>query len=207
MFKNVIFDWSGVIKDSVEGQYWVISKMFQKFGVAPISYEEFKNNWVQPYMLFYEKYTPGITSEVQRNYYLELTADKDYPKAKDYPGIIDLIKKLRENGKFLAILSSDPPETILPEIKKFSVENIFNDMIIDVHDKTDSMKKIMEKNNLNSEETVLIGDSNHEMEIAQSIGIKSIAVIWGFCAEETLKAAKPDYLVHNIKELEKILLK
>jgi phosphoglycolate phosphatase len=207
MFKNIIFDWSGVVKDAVRVQFWVVNKMFEKFGVKEISYDEFRKNWEQPYMKFYNKYIPDLTEEDQTRAYLKAMADKDCPPAQEYPGISDLIKKLKKRGKFLIILSSDWPETILPEIKKFGLENIFDDKIIAVHDKTKSMKEIMERHSLNPKEAVLIGDSNHEMEIAREVGIKSIAVIWGFCTEENLITAKPDYLVHNIKELEEILLK
>jgi phosphoglycolate phosphatase len=206
MFKNVIFDWSGVIKDSVEVQFWLVNKMFQKFGAEQISFEEFKKNWEQPYMRFYNRYMPDVSHDDQHKFYLELTNDKDYPVAIDYPGIVDLIQELKKEKRFLAVLSSDAPNTILPEIEKFSLANIFDDMIIHVHDKTDGMREIMKNNKLNPEETVIIGDSNHETEIAKTVGVKSIAVTWGFCSEERLKALNPDYLVHNIKELENILL-
>jgi phosphoglycolate phosphatase len=207
MFKNIIFDWSGVIKDSVNGQFWLVNKILQKFEVGKLSYEEFKDNWEQPYMRFYNKYIPNISHDEQHKVYMELTNDKSYPAALDYPGIISLILELKRKKKFLAVLSSDSPNTILPEIKKFGLENIFDDMIIHIHDKTEGMKKIIQNNNLISNETVIIGDSNHEIEIAKAVGAKSIAVTWGFCSEKRLVATGPDYLVHNIKELEEVLLK
>lgn len=32
MIKNIIFDWSGVIKDCVEDHLFVVNKIFSKFG-------------------------------------------------------------------------------------------------------------------------------------------------------------------------------
>ena len=60
MIKNIIFDWSGVIKDSAEDQLFAVNEVFQQFGAKKISLEELKENWVQPYMLFYNKYLPNI---------------------------------------------------------------------------------------------------------------------------------------------------
>ena len=52
MIKSIIFDWSGVVKDSVEDHLWVINRMFKIVGVGEISLREMKENWEQPYMLF-----------------------------------------------------------------------------------------------------------------------------------------------------------
>ena len=55
MFKNIIFDWSGVVKDAVEDHVWVVNKMFKNLGGKEISLEEMRQNWEQPYMKFWNK--------------------------------------------------------------------------------------------------------------------------------------------------------
>lgn len=207
MFKNVIFDWSGVVKDAVLHLDWVVNKMFQNLGGKQITIEEIRENWEQPYMKFWNKYYPEMTLEEEQKVYYEAITNKDCPEAKAYPGVVDLIKKLKESGVSMVILSSDPPETIFPEMKKFGLENIFDEAVVKIHDKSDGIEGLIERNNFKKEETVFIGDSNHEVEVGKKAGIKTIAVTWGFSTEKNLKATNPDYLVHNIKELEEILLK
>ncbi|MCX6722662.1 MAG: HAD family hydrolase [Candidatus Staskawiczbacteria bacterium] len=207
MFKNIIFDWSGVVKDSFEAHLWIVNKMFERAGVEKISSEELKKDWVQPYMIFYNKYIPNFTKEEQDKIWTKTMLSKDVPESHEYPGMADLIKKLKEDKRFLAVLSSDPPKMILPEIEKFGLEDIFDYKVIEVHDKTEGAKEIIKNNNLDINETVFIGDSNHEIEVGKEVGIKTIAVTWGFSTEENLKSVNPDYLVHNVKELEEILLK
>ena len=79
--------------------------------------------------------------------------------------------------------------------------------MVKVYDKSEAIGNLLKRNNFKKEETVLIGDSNHEIEAGEQAGIKTIAVTWGFHSEKRLKELDPDYLVHNVKELEKILLK
>ena len=50
MIKNIIFDWSGVINDSVENLLIVVNRMFAELGLKPISLPELKREWEQPYM-------------------------------------------------------------------------------------------------------------------------------------------------------------
>jgi len=45
MFKNIIFDWSGVIKDALECHLWLVNRIFKKFGAEEISMEELKEEW------------------------------------------------------------------------------------------------------------------------------------------------------------------
>jgi phosphoglycolate phosphatase len=207
MFKSIIFDWSGVIKDCFEAHVWSVGKMMEAFGGCQISSEELKNNWQQPYMDFWHKYFPDLTFERQRETYRETITRADCPKSLAYPGIVDLIKKLKKRGVFIAIVSSDLPKTLIPEMKEYDLENIFDEIITDVPDKTEGVEKVLNKNNFSKNETVFIGDSNHEIEVGKQAGIKTIAVTWGFTSEERLKSSGPDYLVHNIIELENILLK
>jgi phosphoglycolate phosphatase len=206
MFKNIIFDWTGVVKDFLEGHLWLVNRIFENYGVDKISSEELKENWIQPYMVFYEKYVPSITKEEQDKLFFEAITSKDCPKSTQYPGIVKLIKELKNRGSFLAILSSDLPVTILPEIKEFGLENVFDDKIISVHNKKEGLLELIYKNKLDLNRTILVGDSNHEVEIAKELDIKSVAVTWGVSSERNLKKSNPDYLVHNVNELEKILL-
>jgi len=206
MIKNIIFDWSGVIKDALENHLWVVNRMFEKLGGEKLSLSEITESWEQPFMKFYNKYFPELTLEEQKVLYKEAITSKDGPKPRVYPGIVDLIKKLKEKRIPMVVLSSDMPDTFYPEMKDFGLENIFDDVFINTHDKGEVIGELLKRNNFKPEETVLIGDTNHELEIAKAVGTKVIAVTWGFCTEDKLKSISPDYLVHNVKELEEILL-
>jgi phosphoglycolate phosphatase len=206
MFKNIIFDWSGVIKDAVDAQLWTVNKMFESVGLTEISIEEMKENWEQPYMLFYNKYMPGWSLDDEKEAYYKAISREDYPRSHPYTGIVELIKKLNKKGVQMVILSSDSTSNIFSEIKQFGLENIFKEVVVDIHDKSEKIHELAKRNKFNYKETVFIGDSNHEVEVGKEAGVETIAVTWGFCTEEKLKSTNPDFLVHNIKELEKVLL-
>lgn len=204
--RNIIFDWSGVVKDVLKGHLWIVNRIFKNFGVDEISLEEFKENWEQPYFFFYKKYLPNITIKEEQITYREALFHKDCPKSKDFPGITELIKKLKEKGYFLAIVSLDFPETVFSEIEEYGLKDIFNEIVTNVHDKLEGINNLIKNKNLELQNTFFIGDSNHEIEVSKTVGIKSIAVTWGFNNEQKLKSGNPDFLVHNVDELEKIIL-
>ena len=204
MIKNIIFDWSGVIRDSAESQLDVVNKILKKFGSREISMDEFRENWVQPYMSFYNKYLPSLTLEEEKAAYKELVSE--YSETEPFIGIVDLIKEFKNKGIKMVILSSDFPETLLREINDYGLKNIFDEVITDSHDKAKEIVGLMKNNSFLPKETIFLGDTNHEIEVGKKVGIMTGAVTWGFNTEKNLKAKNPDFIIHDLKELKTVIL-
>lgn len=203
MIKNIIFDWSGVVKDAVKLQLVLINNIFRVYNHKEMTLEEMRDNWEQPHMGFYSKYLPNITVEEQATLYKKFIFEEKTPDS--FPGIVGLIKELKDLGKMMFVVSSDLPGTLLPEIKKYRLADVFAEVIGDVDEKEQSVRDLIVKNNLKLDETVFVGDSNCEIEVGKKIGIKTCAVTWGLISEDRLKRMNPDFLVRNIKELEEVL--
>lgn len=205
MFKNIIFDWSGVINDNAYAVYQSTMAIFDFLKIKRISFKDFKREWCQPYMDFYHKYIPDmdLTQELKDIYRQSILK---YDENKSFPGIIDLIKKFKKTGLKIFVITSDLSETITNQIKAFGLENVFDEVVVESHDKTNDLEKLIQKYSMNLAETIFIGDSNHEIESGKKIGTKTGAVTWGFCLEEKLKSFNPDFMIHNLSELEKIIL-
>jgi HAD superfamily hydrolase (TIGR01509 family) len=207
MFKNIIFDWTGVIKDAAVSHLWVVNKMFVSMGLKEISFSELRENWEEPYMLFWSKYLSGLTLEKEQELYRKTLTDPDYPEPSAYKNIVGLIKKFRKKGILINVLSADLKDIILPEIEKFGLSGVFGEVIVNVHDKTEAIDELIKRNNFEPAETIFIGDSNNEIEAGKKVGIKTATVTWGLNTEEKLKSSNPDFIIHNLNELENLILK
>jgi phosphoglycolate phosphatase-like HAD superfamily hydrolase len=210
MIKNVIFDWSGVINDDLLTVYKTIMEIFKKFGVKEISLEEFKEEWEQPYMRFYNKY--GIFTKLPREkeeaiYGATYNSMVSKCPPKPYPYIKDTLQKFKKAGINMIVISSNLRETLLSDIEKFNLQEIFNEVNSDVYDKAEDIQETIQRNNFNPEETIFIGDTAHEVEAGKGASTKTAAVTWGYNNEDKLRAANPDYIIHNLEELESIILK
>lgn len=47
----------------------------------------------------------------------------------------------------MVVLSSDSPDTLLPEMKNFGLEGIFNDMVINAYHKEEGVYELIKRNN------------------------------------------------------------
>jgi len=204
MFQNIIFDWSGVINDNAYAVYQSVMAIFDFLKTKQISFDEFKRDWRQPVIDFYHLYIPDMVLDETKEIFKQNILK--YDQNKPYIGIVDLVKKFKENNKKLFVITSDLPQTISNQLKVFNLENTFDEVIVESHDKTIDLENLVKKYSLDLQKTVFIGDSNHEIESGKKIGTKTMAVTWGFCLEQKLKSYNPDFIVHNLSELEKIIL-
>jgi phosphoglycolate phosphatase len=60
----------------------------------------------------------------------------------------------------------------------------------------------MEKAGTTGAETVMIGDTTHDMNMAKAAGVAAIAVAWGYHEAVDLTAAGADIVIHRFDELE-----
>ena len=207
MIKNIIFDWTGVINNNIQTANTAINLMFKSQNVSAISVEEMKREWIQPYMLFYNKYVPAMGIEEEQELYRLAynTAKQMYPP-KIFSGMLEAITRFKVNNIKMIIISSDIGLHLFEEIENYGLNGMFDEVFTDVHDKRVGLKDILKKFNFDASDSIFIGDTIHEVESGKSVGILTGAVTWGFQNEEDLKNALPDYIFHNVAEMEKTIL-
>ncbi|HCC49382.1 MAG: NUDIX hydrolase [Parcubacteria group bacterium GW2011_GWC2_42_12] len=206
MIKNIIFDWSGVISDNLVTVYQTAMVMFEKFGAPKVSLEEFRKEWEQPYMIFYNKYLPKLSKAEEDETYKSiypLMAEKYQPRS--FSGICEILKRFNIAGIKMAVISSDPAETLSAEIKTYGLDGIFLEINSEVHDKTEVLGECVKRNQFNLPETIFIGDTTHEVEAGKIVGVKTGAVTWGFQNLDKLKFSAPDFILNDLNELSPLL--
>ena len=172
MIKNLVFDWSGVVNDNIKTVHEVVNKLFLHFGAKEITLNEFRREWVMPYMKFYNKYLPDLTLEEEQEIYDKLI--KEVKQVNAYPGLPKALRNYKRKGIRMFVNSSDLPDTLLKEIHDFGLEGIFTEVLTNVYDKLEALKKLIEKHNLNPKDTAFIGDTSYEVECGKKTGTKTI---------------------------------
>jgi ADP-ribose pyrophosphatase YjhB (NUDIX family) len=75
---------------------------------------------------------------------------------------------------------------------------------VGVWDKRQKIHDILTENGLKPEETLFIGDMEHDIDTAKHGGIHSVAVLTGYNTLEQLRRAEPDLIVEHLRELREI---
>ena len=151
-----------------------------------------------------EEYRNEATVLRLREYFVPYYDTHNCDLTRPYDGIPELLKALKAAGHTLAVASNkyqaatekivaqlfpDTFDVVLGErdgVARKPHPQIVYDILSDKSDKS---------------ETLYIGDSLVDAETAQAAGVKLILCTWGFCTEEQLATANPDYMVHHPAEI------
>jgi len=114
---------------------------------------------------------------------------------KVYPGIVDCLVRLRDEGHELSIATSKPRVFAKRIIEHFELTEYFS--VVDGSeldgtrcDKTSLLAYILEqRDQVDRDEAVMIGDRKFDMDGATANGIPGIGVLWGYGTIDELREA------------------
>lgn len=199
MIKNLIFDWSGVISDDFACVYKAAMIVMKQLMGKTISFEQFKKDFVLPYMNFWHKYIPNLTKEEEDKLFQVAIHQVGEPLA--YPGIKKVLMKLKNEKLNMIILSSCVQKKLDQEVKDYGLAGFFQEVNGGVHNKTEEIHEILKRNNFKPLETAYLGDMDHDIEAGKAAGVKTMAACWGYQSKESLKKMNPDILVEKIEDI------
>jgi ADP-ribose pyrophosphatase YjhB (NUDIX family) len=78
---------------------------------------------------------------------------------------------------------------------------------VEVWDKRTKILEILRTHQLNADETLFVGDMQHDVETARHGGIFSCAVLTGYNRLDQLRAVEPDLIVEHLGELREMLVR
>ncbi len=130
--------------------------------------------------------------------------ENDYIAA--FPGIPEVLEKLLQQGKQIFVVSSKKSDVLLRNLKTLQIDEMFRDVI--GADKVSHYKphpegilQLQERYSFQSEETVMIGDTIFDVQMAKAAGVYSCGVTWGSHEKEILIKENPTFLVEEIRQL------
>lgn len=125
-----------------------------------------------------------------------------------FNGIEEVLQQLQEAGIPIYIMSTNSPGNIRKLMESRGLAQYFKHIYgnVGIFGKAKRLRQIIERNGLDRARVVYVGDEGRDIEAAKHVGIKSVAVSWGFNTPELLARHHPTYLVRTTGELAKTLL-
>ncbi|MBM6673354.1 HAD family hydrolase [Marseilla massiliensis] len=135
------------------------------------------------------------------SHYLEHNLDTTRP----YPGITELLAKLKENGKKMAIVSNKyykaTEQLCMSFFKNYIDVAIGESESIRKKPAPDTVLEAMRRLGVGKEGTVYVGDSEVDIATARNCGIPCISVLWGFRDKDFLVKNGGDVFVEKPSEI------
>ena len=211
MLKGIIFDWDGVLVDSIRLQHQFMEQLCNKYNKNyPFkSSEHVRQNWREPFFEVYESFGFDWKND-QPHIAQEFRTFMNKSTIPFIPGMPEVIKELAQNNIKLGIASSNLSSIIRTNLEKEDLHHCVSTVItgddVKVHkpDPT-SINHCREKMGLLSSEAIYVGDQPIDVIAARKADMPCIAVSWGWANREKIEQARPDYIVETPQELLSLL--
>jgi len=211
--KLLAFDWDGTLFDSTALIVQAIQNAVADAGGTVPSKEQAA--WVigmglQEAIAHVGKDIPKLKIPIVMARYLY-----HYSRLQDqvtlFEGTLEMLQALKQQGFLLAIATGKSRRGLNEALAQTDLKHLFD--ATRTADETagkphpQMLQELMHELDTPPAQTVMIGDTSHDMQLALNAGTHSVAVSYGAHEGEGLRSFGPMALVHNTQELHAILKK
>ena len=193
-YTHIIWDWNGTLKDDLQLCVDIISEILQKRQKAPLSVARYREIFGFPVRDYYAKAGLDFSVEPYENLATEFIVEYNARSEECplQPHATEIIQKCAALGYKQSVLSAREQEP-LDEILRFYSLNKYFEHVVGLSDhyangKVENGKKLVKELNAPAEKIVLIGDTLHDYEVAQAIGVDCILYTGGHQSKARLQA-------------------
>lgn len=123
-------------------------------------------------------------------------------KVAIFPGMKDTLKTLKERGLKLAVVTSNSKHTVQKYLfsKNLDCFDIVESPFLIIN-KSHVLRKVLKKLQVEPSEALYVGDETRDIDTAHRVGVKAVAVTWGYHFRELLVRFDPNYTIDAPEEL------
>ena len=191
--KHIIWDWNGTMLDDRWLTIAAMNIVLARRNMAELTEDRYLQLFTFPVIEYYQRLGFDFDKEpfsVSGSEFInEYNARAFEPQLHD--GIIDLIAELNENGVSHSILSASSQKILNKLAKHHNINHYFIAVLGQdnhyAYGKIETGKMWKNKLGIAPKNTLFIGDTEHDLEVANAIGSHCALLSWGHSSTERLE--------------------
>ena len=208
MKKHIFFDFNGTIINDLDLCLDLLNQILTKQNKRNVSMEEYKNLFTFPIRDYY--IAAGVDFNIESYESLAKWFIKEYQPASMkcglFEGIVDTFKYLKDQGYCLYILSASERNNLLEQCHNYNIVKYFIDILgidnIHAASKVNIAIDYMKEHNIEGKDVLFIGDTLHDLEVANAMGAECMLVSCGHQSYEVLSKGNVKIIetINDLKE-------
>ena len=205
--KLLVFDLDGTLTESSETIYQTTIKTFEYFGrKVHLLKKELDKRIGEHFQTIFDDLNIQV-DDVEEFINVYKTIYFDFINTtKLYPGAEEALLSLKESGKKIALLTTKGQDQAQNILHHFKLEKYFDDIMgrrngLGHKPSPEPLLLICNALSVSSEQTLMVGDTEVDIQCGKNAATKTCAVTWGYRTKEILEKEKPNYIVNNFYQL------
>ena len=208
-YKYIFWDFNGTVIDDVGNALACVNDLLGRKGRESITLNEYYNYVETPIIGFYRHILPPEEidfSEISRDYHRDYARHLDETSLAN--GIFELLHTLKEKGAHQYIVTANQKDEVIELLNKFGIYDCF-DCILGADNtlaesKIERAKAFYDTLNIHPNHALFVGDTLHDLETANALGIDCVLVDYGHQGKKLLSEHNA-FSVPSVKDVEKII--
>ncbi|HBO27603.1 HAD family hydrolase [Culturomica sp.] len=188
-YKNIVWDWNGTLLDDKNTGVNTLNRMLEKRKLKTLSLENYRDVFGFPVEDFYRRVGFDLQKETLHDISVDFvdTYDIFAEGIGLNPGVRETLDALQKAGIRQYILSALREDLLSQMVKDFNIGPYFFQVCgsdnIYAAGKIERGKRMVEKYGICPEETLMIGDTTHDAEVAEALGFGKLLYTGGHNSE------------------------
>jgi len=212
-YKLIIFDWDGTLMDSVARIVSSMQSAAKVVGLTVPSAHDVKQIIGLSIEEALRLLFAGVTDEeieIMRLQYKYQYIDGDSTPTPLFDNAMNLLEVLKQDKKYLAVATGKGREGLNRVLDISATVDYFHTTRCagEMPSKPDPemLNSILAELDISAHEAIMIGDTSHDLKMAQNAGIDSIGVTYGVHSKQVLEQYNPIVVVDSLTQLQQLLV-
>jgi len=195
---HIIWDWNGTLLDDTKACVDTLNLMLGKRGASPVTMEFFRDNFVFPSRLFYNRIGMEVSDaewdDLAREYYATYIRQPQKLNVET----LAALKTVAAAGVRQSMLSALRQDLLEQSLVRYGIRDFFAGVYgVDNLDgaskltRAHDLKAELERTETSGGRIVMIGDALHDKEVADELGFDCVLCSQGSHSYERLAAVAP----------------
>ncbi|MDR1245268.1 MAG: HAD-IA family hydrolase [Endomicrobium sp.] len=210
-FDFLIYDLDGTLVDSLGDIASSVNSVREDNELEHLSLKQIRSYLGSGINALISKAIPGKCEKFKQN----VDSFKSYYKQRIldttvmFSGVKEMLESLKDKKK--AILTNKNEDYAKKIVEKLEIADYFvevwgGDTLAVRKPDPKTILELVKTTRSKLSKTVMIGDSANDFLVANAAGVRVIAVAYGYCDLDQIKAYRPDYIVKTPQEIANIVL-
>ena len=211
-YKYIIWDWNGTILDDLQINFEVENTLLNRRGRTLIKdIDEYQEKFQFPIIKFYESLDFDLENEkfedIAREYVLEF--DERFYELETFPDAESVIRDFKFKGIEQIILSQTEQRWLEKQVAFHDMDYLFSELLgardIYVKGKVSIALEWITKNDIDTSQVLMVGDTLHDYEVAETLGCDCILIARGHQSKDRLMTTGA-VVLESIEELKRMVI-
>jgi len=203
--ETIIWDWNGTMLDDLELCIATINHLLRERNIPELDPVRYRREFGFPVKDYYERIGFDFKKEpfdIPARQFIDLY-EKGMYDCRLFSDVKPILTRLKSIGYSQLVLSAMEKSKLIATLRHNKILGYFDHIsgLEDhyAHSKLENGKRLLVELNLNPAATCLIGDTLHDLEVAEAMGIQAFLVAYGHQDEDRLRKSGAN-VVRDLQE-------